>query len=244
MTVFEATLVFFGGLIAGGINSMAGGGSLLTVPLLDVAGVTGLLANGTNRVAVLFSNGTSAYSYAKRGVDVWRRSIPVVIPSVVGGLVGATLISNLDDAAFKKLFGVLMIPLLAMALWKPRAKTAPEPWPASIVVVVFFLVGIYAGAIQAGVGLFLVLLLARAGYDLVEANALKTIVILGVSATAVPVFVAKGQVSWLPAVVLAAGMGLGGYVGAKFAVEGGERVIRPVLVVSVVALAGRMVGLY
>ncbi len=87
-------------------------------------------------------------------------------------------------------------------------------------------------------------ILSRAGYDLVEANALKTLVILGVTLTAVPVFIYKGQVDWLAAVVLAAGMSVGGYVGAKFAVEGGERVIRPVLVVSVLALAGRMVGLY
>ena len=244
MSAVNVLLVFFGGMFAGGINSMAGGGSLLTVPLLSVVGLDGLVANGTNRVAVLVQNASSAYSYAKRGIDVWKKSLPVVIPAVFGGLVGATIISNLDDEAFKRLFGVLMIPLLAMAIWKPKAKTASQPWPAWLTTIVFFLIGLYAGAIQAGVGIILMLILARAGYDLVEANALKTLVILGVTLTAVPVFIAKGQVDWLPAIVLAAGMAIGGYVGAKFAVEGGERVIRPVLVVSVLALAGRMVGLY
>ncbi len=244
MSALNVILVFFGGVFAGGINSMAGGGSLLTVPLLSVVGLEGLVANGTNRVAVLVQNASSAYSYAKRGVDVWKRSVPVVVPAVVGGLVGATIISNLDDKVFEKLFGVLMLPLLAIAIWKPKATAAPRPWPTWLSVVVFFLVGVYAGSIQAGVGIILLLILARAGFDLVEANAIKTLVILGVTVTAVPVFIYKGQVDWLPAVVLASGMAIGGYVGAKFAVEGGERVIRPVLVVSVLALAGRMIGLY
>ena len=244
MSALDVILVFFGGVLAGGINSMAGGGSLLTVPLLGLGGLEGLTANGTNRVAVLIQNASSAVSYAKRGVDVWRTSLPVVIPAVIGGVVGATVVSNLDDEMFERIFGFLMIPLLIMVVWKPKAKQSDKPWPTWLTSLVFLAVGIYAGAIQAGVGIILLLILARAGYDLVTANALKTLVILGVTATAVPIFIAKGQVEWWPAIVLSAGMAIGGYAGAKFAVEGGERVIKPVLVVSVLALAGRMIGLY
>ncbi|MED5552516.1 MAG: sulfite exporter TauE/SafE family protein, partial [Actinomycetota bacterium] len=109
---------------------------------------------------------------------------------------------------------------------------------------VFFGVGLYGGAFQAGVGLLIVVALARSGLDLVNANAVKVVVILVLTAIAVPVFVIRGQVDWGFAVVLSGGFALGGWLGARIAVRGGDRVIRPVLIVAVTALAGRMIGLY
>ena len=98
--------------------------------------------------------------------------------------------------------------------------------------------------ISTGVGLLLLLVLARAGNDLVTANAIKTLVILAITLIAVPVFIANDQVRWLPAFVLSAGTMTGGYLGANSAISGGERIIKPVLAVSVVILAGRMLGFY
>ncbi len=243
MTPLTAALLFGGGIAAGVINAMAGGGSLLTVPLLSLAGVGGLLANGTNRVAVLLQNVSSGYGYAHRGVVPWSAALLTVGPAVLGGVAGSAVVSQLDDALFERLFGVLMIPLLILALWQPATSTR-RPWPTWLIAVSFVAIGFYAGSIQAGAGIIILLALNRAGYDLVVANALKTLVILGVTAIAVPIFLLNGQVRIGPALVLAAGMAMGGYLGSQIAVDGGERVIRPVLVVSVVALAGRMLGLY
>ena len=122
--------------------------------------------------------------------------------------------------------------------------TEAAPWPLWLTSVVFVAVGFYGGAVQAGVGLVILLVLSRAGFDLVTANAMKTVVILFITVMAVPVFVFNDQVRWLPAVVLSIGMGVGGFVGANVAIDGGERVIRPVLVVVVLALASRMLGLW
>ena len=244
MTPLEAVLIFGGGLFAGFINSMAGGGSLLTVPLLSLAGVSGLSANGTNRVAVLLQNVGSGYGYSRRRIARVDQVLPILMPALVGGLVGALIVSRVDDELFERVFGVLMLPMLALSLWRPKHEKGPEPWPTAVNVGVFFSLGVYAGAIQAGVGLILLMLLGRAGYDLVTANAIKTYIILGVTAIAVGVFAFEGQVVWLPALVLSAGMTLGGYVGSQVAIEGGERVIKPVLVISVIVLTGRMIGLY
>ncbi len=244
MSTLEALLIFGGGVFAGVINSMAGGGSLLTVPLLALGGVEGLFANGTNRVAVVIQNGSSAFGYSRKGVGGLKQALPVVAPALPGAIVGALVVSQIDDELFEQIFGFLMIPLLVMAVWRPKTSEAPEPWPVWLSSIVFFSVGFYAGAIQAGVGLILLLVLSRVGHDLVTANAIKTVVILAVSIVALVIFVSQGQVRWLAALVLSAGMGLGGYVGANIAVEGGEKVIKPVLVVSVLALAGRMIGLY
>jgi uncharacterized membrane protein YfcA len=240
----DAVILVIGGLFAGVVNAMAGGGSLLTVPLLSLAGVEGLLANGTNRVSVLLQTGSSGYGYARRGVGGRAETLRILVPTVIGGIVGSVGVSQIDDALFERAFGVLMIPLLVLALWKPKTDRSSKPWPTWLTFVVFVGVGFYAGAVQAGVGLILLLVLSRAGHDLVTANAIKTYVVIVVSVIAVAVFISQDQVRWAPALVLSAGSATGGYIGSQIAVDGGERVIKPVLVVSVIALSGRMIGLY
>lgn len=244
MSLADALLLVAGGLFAGVINAMAGGGSLLTVPLLSLAGVEGLLANGTNRVAVLIQTGSSGFGFARRGVGGREETLRILVPTVIGGIIGSVAVSQIDDELFERAFGVLMIPLLALSLWKPKTDGASKPWPYWLTAVIFVGVGFYAGAIQAGVGLILLLVLSRAGHDLVTANLIKSYVVVAISAIACTIFVVQGQVEWVPALVLSVGTGLGGYLGAHLAVEGGERVIRPVLVVAVVALSGKMIGLY
>jgi uncharacterized membrane protein YfcA len=106
----------------------------------------------------------------------------------------------------------------------------------------FLLIGIYAGAFQAGVGLLLLLALSHAGFDLVRANAMKVIIVGVSAAVSVPVFLLEDQISWWPALVLSAGLSVGAALGARLAVRGGERVIRPIVAVAVAGLALAMLG--
>ncbi|NNE96242.1 MAG: sulfite exporter TauE/SafE family protein [Acidimicrobiales bacterium] len=244
MSLGSALIIFVGGLFAGFVNALAGGGSLLTVPLLGLAGVDGLIANGTNRVAVLLATISTGVGFARGGYRDLRQTLPVLVPAMAGGTVGALVIASIEDVWFKRIFGIVMIPLLILSLRPPKPDAEPTRWPVPLSVAVFFLVGMYAGAIQAGVGLILLLILNRAGHDLVTGNAIKNYVVIGVSLIAVPIFLANDQVRWLPAFVLSAGTMTGGYIGANSAISGGERIIKPVLAVSVVILAGRMLGLY
>lgn len=245
MSGWEALLIFIGGLGAGVINAMAGGGSLLTVPLLSLAGLEGRVANGTNRVAVLVQNASSAWTYARRGAGDRARTLPVLAPAAVGALIGSIITSQIPDQLFERIFGLLMLPLLVLSLRSKGSSDEERPqWPMWLTYLAFFGLGLYGGAVQAGIGLILLLVLSRAGFDLVTANAIKTLVILVITVIAVPVFIANGQVRWLQAAVLSLGTGLGGYAGATMAVDGGERLIRPVLVVVVVVLASRMLGLW
>lgn len=244
MSAGAAVLIFIGGLFAGAVNSIAGGGSLLTVPLLSLAGLDGLTANGTNRIAVLVQSSAAVRGFTDKDVDGWGDARQVFPPALAGGLVGALAVSSINDELFEVIFGILMIPMLVLALWPSPKEAARDPWPAWVSMLVFFGVGMYAGAIQAGVGLLLLMVLARAGHDLVTANLIKSYVVVAISVIACAIFVVQSQVDWVPAIVLAAGSGIGGYVGAHIAVEGGEKVIRPVLVVAVVALSGKMIGLY
>ncbi|MBD32036.1 MAG: integrase [Acidimicrobiaceae bacterium] len=245
MELIDAALVVGAGLVAGIVNAMAGGGSLLTVALLNVfVGLPGLVANGTNRVGVLVQNASSVASYRKEGVRGFGRAVPVIVPVIAGSLLGSLLVSSVTDETFERIFGILMVPLLFLSLRSPKNVGSQINWHPLTTAVVFFGIGLYGGAFQAGVGLLIVVALSRSGLDLVNANAVKVVVILVLTTIAVPVFVIRGQVDWGFAAVLAIGFAAGGWIGARVAVRGGERIIKPVLIGAVVALAGRMIGLY
>jgi len=242
----EITLLVGGGLLAGIVNTLAGGGSLLTIPLLVLIGLPGNVANGTNRFGILVQSCMAVWSFRAQGVSEFRRALPVIAPLALGSLVGAVGVSRLSDAIFEKAFGVVMLLLLVPTLAQRTAVSSNggvRAWPPLVSTAVFFCIGIYGGAFQAGIGILLLLALSRSGIDLVRANAIKVLVVAAVTVVALPVFIAGGNVAWLPAVVLAAGFSAGGVLGAHLAVVGGERLIRPVVGVAVIALAVRMLGL-
>lgn len=240
-------MLALGGLVAGVINTLAGGGSLLTVPLLVFLGLPATVANGTNRIGVLFQNLVSTLRFRKEGLDGLRGAMPILLPIVIGSLLGATVASRMSAEIFKQVFGIAMVALLIPILRQARpvdpTKTL-EPRSRLLNFAIFFGIGLYGGAIQAGVGLFLIAALARSGLDLVRANAIKVVIIGVLTLVAVPVFIAHDQVDWPFASALVVGFAAGGELGARAAVKGGEKLIRPVLVVAVLAMAGRMLSLY
>ena len=244
MEVWQIVVLAVGGLVAGVINSIAGGASLLTVPLLVFAGVPGNAANGTNRLGVITASATAALEFRRKGVGDSRRVWKVLTPVVAGSLVGSLLVSQLSDATFERIFGILMVPILILSVRKPKQELADDSWPLWLTMAVFFGIGMYGGAFQAGIGLLLIVALSRSGLDLVTANSVKVLVNLAVSLVALPVFMSQGFFDLVPALALAAGFAAGGAIGANVSVRGGERVIRPVMIAAVVGFSGRLLGLY
>ena len=241
----DIVLLVAGGLAAGVVNTLAGGGSLLTVPLLVLAGVPGNVANGSNRVGILASNASAAAAFRRLGVSGLSRTLPVLVPVAVGSLVGALLVARLADETFERAFGVLMVPLLLLSLRPPVLKSVEgRVWSGPFTLLVFLAVGLYGGAFQAGIGLLLMVALSRSGMDLVVVNSVKVVVIVVVTVIALPLFIVSGRVDWGPALVLAAGFALGGALGARLTVTRGSSLIRPVMVAAVLALAGRLLGLF
>jgi len=244
MEWWEALLLVVGGLGAGVVNAVAGGGSMLTVPLLVLAGVPGNSANGSNRVGILTGNLASAAQFRRLGVEGLQHASLVVIPALLGSLVGSIGISRLTDDTFETVFGLLMIPLVLLTVNKPKIRTDGETWSRTTISLVFFGVGIYGGAVQAGVGLVMLAALSRAGFDLITANSIKVLVNLAVTVVALPVFIAQGQIEWMPALILAAGLTVGGWIGARLGVHKGEEWIRRVMIVAAIALALKLIGVY
>jgi uncharacterized membrane protein YfcA len=245
LSAHAALLLVGGGLVAGMINTLAGGGSLLTVPLLVLLGLPGTVANGTNRIGILLQSVFATWSFRADGVSDGQAVLRVLVPVSAGAVVGAVGISTVPDAAFERIFGALML-VLVVPLLRPRGPDVKRvrTWSGPVTWLAFFAIGVYAGAIQAGVGLPLLIALLHAGHGVVRANAIKVAVIGLATLLAVPVFAYQGQIAWLPAVTLGTGFAAGGALGARIAVRSGERIVRPLLAVAVVLLAARMLGLY
>lgn len=245
VSITDVLLLAAGGLVAGVVNTLAGAGSLLTVPLLVLVGLPGNVANGTNRLGVLLQNAVGAWRFRAEGFSGFRSALPVLVPIGLGSLIGATVISRVADKTFETLFGVVMVLLLIPILLRPsRPAAARRPWSRRLSFVVFLAIGLYGGAFQAGVGIMLLFALSYAGRDLVRANSIKVVINAVLTLVALPVFFVQGQIAWMAGFFLAVGYAAGAAVGVRVAVTGGERVIRPVLAAAVIALAGRMLRLY
>jgi uncharacterized membrane protein YfcA len=248
VTFTEVLLLTTGGLFAGVLNTLAGGGSLLTVPLLVMVGLPGNVANGSNRVGVLVQSAVAAWRFRAEGVSGFRTALPLLWPIGLGSVTGAYLVSQLADRTFERLFGIVMVVLLVPLLRRsPRnAETHRQERrsPGWVSFVVFFAIGLYGGSFQAGVGIALIFALAYAGDDLVRANSVKVVIVAALTLIALPIFVVQDQIEWLPGLVMGCGFAAGGALGTRLAIRGGEKLIRPVFAACVLALAARMVGLF
>ena len=248
MDPIHFALLVGAGTLAGLINTLAGGGSLLSVPLLVFIGLPGEIANGTNRIGILAQGAMAIRSFRRAGLPALRLAAPLLPPVLIGSWIGAALISRLNGAAFERLFGVVMImlliPTLRGSLPSKKQKPAPRPWPVPLRIAIFFLLGLYGGAIQAGAGLFVLAALQRTGLDLVLANSVKVVIIFSLTVAAAPIFLFAHQVNGWAALALFIGFACGGWLGAWAALREGEKIIRPVMAVAVVAMAGRMLHLY
>ncbi|CAM2066028.1 putative membrane transporter protein [Sulfidibacter corallicola] len=235
-------LFLVAGFFCGLINTIAGSGSLISLPLLIFAGLPANVANGTNRVAILMQSVIGIAGFAKHGRLDFRHGAWLVLPSVVGAVVGAQVAVDLDERLMRLSLAVIMFLMLGLILARPKrwlrgsgVETPPKvTWKE---VVSFFAIGFYGGFIQAGVGIFLLAsLVLVSGYDLVKANGVKLMLVLAYTPFALAVFVAADQVDWLLGLWLGVGNMVGAWVGARMAVQKGAGFVRWVLV-GVVAIS-------
>ena len=235
-------LVIAAGFFAGFINSLAGSGSLITLPILIFLGLPANIANGTNRVAILLQNVVGVGSFHHQKVLEIKRSKWLLIPATVGALAGAQIAVKLDERLMRLSIAVVMILMLFVIVMKPQSwlkgkQHNAESKPGLMEMVLFFFIGVYGGFIQAGVGIFLLAgLVLGAGYDLVRANAIKLLIVLVFTPFALFVFLVNGQVNWHYGLILALGNMAGALVGTRAAVKGGAEFVRWVLI-GVVALS-------
>lgn len=239
--------VIAAGFVAGFINTLAGSGSLVTLPLLIFLGLPANIANGTNRIAILLQNAVALKSFHSQKLLNLKHSIRLAIPAVVGAMLGAQIAVNLDEIIMRRTIGALMLVMLIVTLarpqrWLEQAKTVTTK-PGWWQLVMFFGIGIYGGFIQAGVGIFLLAaLVLGVGYDIVRANGAKFVIVFCFTLLALAVFVFNDQVNWKVGLILALGNMSGAWVAARMAVKRGAVFVRWLLIVVLVLSAGYLLG--
>ena len=218
-------LVLVGGALAGVINTLAGSGSLVTLPLLVFLGLPATVANGTNRVGVIVQCLVGVETLRRGGKLRTEGSLWLIVPTVLGALAGAAIAANMTPEGMETAIGVVMALMLVVILinpkrWLRETSDLTEGRPRWWLLAVFFAVGTYGGFIQAGVGvLMLAALVLGAGYNVIEGNAIKLLIAAIFTTGALLVFVANDQVNWAYGALMAVGQSVGAWAAARFAVE-------------------------
>jgi uncharacterized membrane protein YfcA len=226
-----------GGILCGIINALAGGGSFVTLPLLLMMGLPPQIANATNRVAIALQCGAGVVTYHRHGVRPWRHLPPIAIPAALGAVLGAFLAAHIDETAFRKVAALLFVIMVTTVFIDPKrwardtalGRIRPRIYPA------FFLMGVYGGFLQAGIGTLLIgTFVLVGGYDVVNGNALKFSLAFVFTCFALATFAGAGQVQWVPGLCLAVGTMTGGIIGARLVIAKGAKWVRIVVVLSAI----------
>jgi uncharacterized protein len=241
LNLLNIVLLSLAGIAAGFINTLAGGGAMITVPLMILMGVPADVANGSNRLAVLTQSLTAVRTFHQRntfqGVDI----IPLLMPTILGTLLGALFISYMPEALVKTILLSTMIFVAVIIMFFPESVFAAEgeiprhmkDKPSAAIWM--FAAGFYGGAIQAGVGFVLIAIFgAILRYDLIRGNALKMLCTSLFGALSLAVFTLRGQVWWIPAVILAASSMVGVVISVNFAFKVEQKTLKKILLAMVI----------
>ena len=231
----ELAALIVSGIIAGFVNTLAGGGSILTLPALMLLGMPADVANGTNRVGVLLQSIAGVRGFRRHGKLETPAIIPILVPTIVGSLIGSLVASYLPVSILKPLLIFTMIGMTLLIILRPG--TLPQENEAALSlkdspggIFWLFVAGLYGGFVQAGVGFILLAALAGAlRYDLVRANALKMVCTLVFSVVALAVFVIRDQVLWIPGLIMGVATIIGVQLSVRFAITARQDTLKWIL---------------
>jgi uncharacterized membrane protein YfcA len=234
-SVLELVVLALAGLVAGFVNTLAGAGSLLTLPALLMLGMPADVANATNRVGVFLAAAAGAKGFADGG----KLDTPTVTAFSVPVL-GAFVAVSIPEEIFRPVLLGMMMLVATTLVWKPNVVAPAEgtrPFtlrerPFAVPLLVFL--GAYAAFLQAGMGIFTLLLISGVlRYDLLRANAIKTFLVLAITVVALVIFVWHGKVAWVSGLYLGVFQIIGARVGVKFSLKANQTTLKNALLVIV-----------
>ena len=232
------------GVVSGALNVLAGGGSFLSLPLLIFLGLPPGVANGTNRIAILVQNLGAVWRFRSHGLVDRSWIALAAAPAAAGAVLGTWAAIEIGDEAFRRVLAALMVAATLWILWDPVGRresgdTIGETGAGRRIALgaAFFAVGIYGGFVQAGIGFLLAAVATWAGLDLVRGNALKVLVVLGLTPLSLALFAWSGRVDWAAGMPLAAGHLIGALVGVRLTILKGHAWIKRFVTLTVIAFA-------
>ena len=244
--MLDQILLIIVGFIAGVINTLAGGGSLLTLPVLIFMGLPPNIANGTNRIGIIIQMLAGTAGFKSKGISTFPFSFYLGISALLGSLIGAQIAVDIKGEAFNKILSFVMISVVLLIVFKPKLKakeliertTGKHLWIGCIA---FFFFGIYGGFLNAGLGFILILFLHYFNHlSLIKSNATKAVVIIIYMSGALIVFILNDAVNWKMGLTMAIGTSLGGWFASRFSVKKGDGFIKIFLIIMVSIMAVKL----
>lgn len=240
---YHYALLVVVGFAVGFINTVAGGGSLLSLPTLIFLGLPPAVANGTNRVAIVIQTAMAVVGFKSKGVSTAPFNIYLGIAAFFGSLIGARIAVDVDGALFNRILAIVMVCVILIIIFKPKTNltnleerlTSKYLWLGCLA---FFFFGIYGGFINAGLGFIMILFLHFFHrMTLVRSNATKVAVVFIYMLAALAVFVYNDKVDWFVGLVLAIGNGTGAFIASRVSVKRGDGFIKTFLIIMVGVMA-------
>jgi len=230
--------------LAGFVDSIAGGGGLITLPALLVAGIPPVEAVATNKLQSTFGTAMSSYRYWKSGLVETKGLALNVAASALGAALGSFSLNFIDAAILQRIIPVLMIAIAMYFAFGPKAsdvdshaRLTPIAFAAGIVAPI----GFYDGMFGPGTGSFFALgFVTMAGFGLLKATANTKILNLASNFAGLMVMIWNAQAIFAIGLPMAIGQTLGAYAGARTAITHGAKIIRPLIVIVSVAIAIRL----
>lgn len=237
--ILQYGLLIIVGMLAGVINTLAGGGSLLTLPVLIFMGLPPNVANATNRIGIAFQALIGTAGYRSKGVSNFPFNIYLGISALIGSLIGAQIAVDIKGETFNKLLAIIMLFVVAVIVFKPKASSLQLPERLTgkylfYAIISFFFIGIYGGFINAGIGFVIILFLNNVNrLSLIKTNATKVSLVFIYTCGALVLFAYNGKVDWSTGFVLAIGTSIGAWWSSRWSVDKGEGVIKIAMVIMV-----------
>ncbi|MEI7597159.1 MAG: sulfite exporter TauE/SafE family protein [Bacteroidota bacterium] len=234
--ILEIILVVATGIFCGFVNTLAGSGSVISLPMLMFLGLEPHVANATNRVAIFLQSVTGTYKFYQKGKLDLKLGIKMAAIASAGSIIGANIAVSIDKEMMQKAIGIVMVIMLFVVLVKPEKWLQKELLETktkltAFQIIALFGMGIYGGFIQAGVGIFLLSLLVMGmGLDSIKANAIKILITAVYNIFAIGIFIYYGQVNWYYGLILAGGNIAGTQIAMRYGLKLGVNFIRWVVV--------------
>lgn len=245
VTLDLALMLISAAFVAGFVDAIAGGGGLITVPALLLAGANPVQALSTNKLQAVFGSATAALSYARAGqVDLRRQGLAALV-AFGAGMTGAALAHFIPTEVFRLGLPIILIAIAAFFAFKPGlsdADRAQRITPAQFTAFVVPLVAAYDGLIGPGAGSFYMIgFVLLAGYGVLKATAHTKLLNFASNFGGLVVFALSGAPWWITGLAMGLAQIAGAHFGAKLAMQIGSRIIKPLLVITSTALALRLI---
>lgn len=248
MNLIDFFILISAGVAVGFINTLAGGGSAISLSVLMLMGLSPAMANGTNRIGIAIQNIVGVSSYKHQGVLDTRKGFLLAIPATLGSILGAIIAVDLNEDIFEKAMAIILLVMLVFILFNPEKLIKEQTELVNKTLnwkqyVLFFFIGIYGGFIHIGIGYFLLAsLIMGAGYELVKANAVKVLIVLLYTPFSLVVFIWNDMIDYKMGFSLAIGTSIGALIASRMAVKRGAGFIRWIIVVIILLTSAHLFG--